>query len=52
MREALRMGKTQSRITFEEVNSKPNAIAVGVLTTGHIDSVNLGKNSIILLPAA
>jgi len=32
MREALRMGKTESRITFEEVNSKPNAIAVGALT--------------------
>jgi acetolactate decarboxylase len=32
MREALRMGKTQSRTTIEDINSKPNAFAVGALT--------------------
>ncbi len=32
MRDALRMGNTQSRITFEEVSSKPHAFAVGALT--------------------
>ncbi|MBT4530226.1 MAG: hypothetical protein HOC27_03390 [Phycisphaerae bacterium] len=32
MRDALRMGNTQARITFEEVNRIPNAFAVGALT--------------------
>lgn len=31
MRDALRMGNTQPRITFEEVGSKPHAFAVGAL---------------------
>jgi len=31
MRDALRMGNTQPRITFAEVSSKPHAIAVGAL---------------------
>jgi acetolactate decarboxylase len=32
MRDVLRMGNTQSRITFEEISSKPHAFAVGALT--------------------
>jgi acetolactate decarboxylase len=32
MRDALRMGNTQSRVTFEEISSKPHAFAVGALT--------------------
>jgi acetolactate decarboxylase len=32
MRDALRMGNTQARISFTEVHSKPDAIAVGALT--------------------
>ena len=32
MRDALRLGHTESRITFEEVLKRPNAIAVGALT--------------------
>ncbi|MBC8202500.1 MAG: hypothetical protein H8E91_01590 [Planctomycetes bacterium] len=32
MRDALRMGNTQSRITFEEISAKPHAFAVGALT--------------------
>ena len=32
MRDALRMGNTQSRVTFKEISSKPHAFAVGALT--------------------
>ena len=32
MRDALRMGNTQSRISFEEISSRPHAFAVGALT--------------------
>jgi alpha-acetolactate decarboxylase len=35
MRDALRNGNTQARITFEEVNATPNAFGVGALT--HLD---------------
>jgi len=35
MRDALRMGNTQARITFEEISSKPHAFAVGALTDLH-----------------
>ena len=32
MRDMLRKGNTQARITFDEVNRMPNAYAVGALT--------------------